>query len=1160
MIDNIILSTPISGYVSQSISYRQHIVGNPATYSKYSMKTPFIRVYSNAVGPVDSDKNKKELLELIKKFIAELNALLKGKEIGIRFNKSGNRVCNDIEFATSATVKRIIKKNSSGSSIYITDLPEVKMISQSNIFTNTIGGSDIKISKIPWPGKYYNNRESYTAISGTIIYPVRTGDDVKKIQNKLGIQYPDGIFGKGTLKLVKKYQSNAGISEDGIVGPVTWNVLFNNNTLNVDDIYTYIDKSLVVTNEIQIPENTVVYDHILQIFKDNPRIDSYTLVEILVNAYCFISEKFKTISEIKNITIDVYNREIDVYNIEIFNKNNYYQFYMRKDPNSLESSEIVIGQADYKQEVSIDTENFYFLINNTNIGIGNLGYYIKYNFARQLGTDNGFVRNYVNILYKIKEINELAHTDSLAKKNTLKSIVTDSEMEFSGGLGMYSKDKDIGIRPTSGVVSFSISTMGQNGALRRGKLTLKAFSIEQLETLQKLYVRPGINLFIEWGWSVHPEFVYIAPIEYDDNKIPIYKFGKMPTDDISIVPTYNGINFFDKSNYSSAELNTKIIENRARSFGHYDAIYGKVSNFNWSMLDDGSYDITVDITTTGTSILQYLVNDNYTGIPNIKYNVSNIFPKIKEVLYTENKIVAGKQNKKDKSKSISSTPKIIGGNYLGTIFSIESKPYYSLRYILEVLNADITGLPNTIIPGDIIDDNKIDVENARDYFTKKYDSENKSAEKKSQEYIDALRDYLSSNITSYTLLLKLKSNNTSKFEIFTDNIQTTSYFNRETYLTSVIPDEVIILNCYVRDYIVSKGIILNGNMSKDTPCFGSDVKSELVTNNTKSITTSKIITNNLDLSNIIYFSQATLKKIYEDSSNLDSLLKEIFNMINKATVGIVNLSYTIDTSTRQNFEVLRFYDNNITKITNYNVDEIFKFELYSKNCIIKNFQLSSSLPSAFQRAAFISASPGHSSTIDEESDVIKILDAFSGGYINNYRRDKTPSGNSDEPKETSAVSELSNIEEKTKKLEIEAFYKIICGSASGVDKGVDMSVKKGETLLLSLEKTKSGEFMKEFGSFYYRKLNKFRQTKENEKFSDEKKKVYSIVPVGINLTFSLEGLAGIYWGSLLRVNYLPLGLSNAIFYVTEITDEITDGIWTTNLKVLLRALLTEKKS
>lgn len=1157
MIDNIILSTPISGYVSQSISYRQHIVGNPATYSKYSMKTPFIRVYSNAVGPVDSDKNKKELLELIKKFIAELNALLKGKEIGIRFNKSGNRVCNDIEFVASTTVKRIIKKNSSGSSIYITDLPEVKMISQSNIFTNTIGGSDIKIIKIPWPGKYYNNRQSYTAISGTIIYPVRTGDDVKKIQSKLGIPYPDGIFGKGTLKLVKKYQSNAGISEDGIVGPITWNILFNNNTLDVDDIYTYIDKSLVVTNEIQIPENSVVYDHILQILKDYPEIDRYILVEILVNAYCFISEKFKTISEIKNITIDVYNREISIMSIEIFNKNNYYQFYMRKDPNTLESSKIVIGQVDYKQEVSIDTENFYFLINNTNIGTGNLGYYIKYNFAKQLGMDDGFVRNYVNILKKIKEINELTHTDSLAKKNTLKSIVTDSEMEFSGGLGMYSKDKDIGIRPTSGVVSFSISTMGQNGALRRGKLTLKAFSIEQLETLQKLYVRPGINLFIEWGWSVQPDFVYSDPTQNDDNKIPIYKFGKMPTDDISIVPTYNGINFFHTSNYSSAELNTKIIENRARSFGHYDAIYGKVSNFNWSMLDDGSYDITVDITTTGTSILQYLVNDNYTGIPNIKYNVSNIFPKIKEVLYTENKIVAGKQNKKNKSKNISPTPKIIGENYLGTIFSIESKPYYSLRYILEVLNTDITGLPNTTIPVDIIKDGKIHALNAETYFTKKYDSENKSSDKKSQEYIGAVRDYLSSNITSYTLLLKLKNNSTSKFEISTDNIQTTSYFNRETYLTSVIPDEVIILNCYVRDYIVSKGIILNGNMSKDTPCFGSDVKSVLVTDSdSESITTSKIITNNLDLSNIIYFSQATLKKIYEDSSNLDSLLKEIFNMINKATVGIVNLSYTIDTSTRRNFEVLRFYDNNITKITNYNVDEIFKFELYSKNCIIKNFQLSSSLPSAFQRAAFISASPGRSSTIDEESDVIKILDAFSGGYINNFKRDKSPPGNSGKP-ETSAVSDSSKIEEENKKLEIEAFYKIICGSASGVDKGVDMGVKKGETLLLSLEKTKSGEFMKEFGSFYYRKLNKFRQTEENERFSEEKKKLYSIVPVGINLTFSFEGLSGIYWGSLLRVNYLPLGLDNAIFYVTEVTDEITDGIWTTNLKVLLRALLTE---
>jgi len=54
---------------------------------------------------------------------------------------------------------------------------------------------------------------------------------VKVLQRRLGeVGYdcgvPDGVFGRNTLRSVKKLQKSARLSRDGIVGPATWNALW----------------------------------------------------------------------------------------------------------------------------------------------------------------------------------------------------------------------------------------------------------------------------------------------------------------------------------------------------------------------------------------------------------------------------------------------------------------------------------------------------------------------------------------------------------------------------------------------------------------------------------------------------------------------------------------------------------------------------------------------------------------------------------------------------------------------------------------------------------------------------------------------------------------------------------------------------------------------
>ena len=70
------------------------------------------------------------------------------------------------------------------------------------------------------------------------------GKEVKELQEFLDIE-ADGIFGKGTETVVKKWQSDNGLTADGIVGPATWDCMGIATTDNSEKVYT-TENGLVV--------------------------------------------------------------------------------------------------------------------------------------------------------------------------------------------------------------------------------------------------------------------------------------------------------------------------------------------------------------------------------------------------------------------------------------------------------------------------------------------------------------------------------------------------------------------------------------------------------------------------------------------------------------------------------------------------------------------------------------------------------------------------------------------------------------------------------------------------------------------------------------------------------------------------------------------------
>ena len=138
---------------------------------------------------------------------------------------------------------------------------------------------------------------------------------------------------------------------------------------------------------------------------------------------------------------------------------------------------------------------------------------------------------------------------------------------------------EFGIRPMPGILSAEIKTENR-GSLKTSTVRIKAWNRTQFEILDLLYLRLGYSVLLEFGNTI-----------YFTNEGTLIRNRPWSLED----------SFLNKK-YDTKKLLEKIQENRLNSDGNYDAIYGRVVNFSWSFVEDGSYDITVIIRSIGDVI------------------------------------------------------------------------------------------------------------------------------------------------------------------------------------------------------------------------------------------------------------------------------------------------------------------------------------------------------------------------------------------------------------------------------------------------------------------------------------------------------------------------------------------------------------------------------
>lgn len=151
----------------------------------------------------------------------------------------------------------------------------------------------------------------------------------------------------------------------------------------------------------------------------------------------------------------------------------------------------------------------------------------------------------------------------------------------------FASNSSYGYVPMPGIVSADIKALNR-GSLREAIIQIKCHNLEQFQIIDLLYLRLKYSVLLEWGHSV-----------YFDNKGALVQ----SLHDLSST--------FLEGKVTQQQMLDLIRKERIKSDGNYDAFFGLVTNFSWTLRPDGGYDVTMTARSTGDIIESLKINAKY---------------------------------------------------------------------------------------------------------------------------------------------------------------------------------------------------------------------------------------------------------------------------------------------------------------------------------------------------------------------------------------------------------------------------------------------------------------------------------------------------------------------------------------------------------------------
>jgi hypothetical protein len=199
--------------------------------------------------------------------------------------------------------------------------------------------------------------------------------------------------------------------------------------------------------------------------------------------------------------------------------------------------------------------------------------------------------------YKIRDL-EIDHSNlglNLAKRNVLfggiSTLNGTTLVQKDGFLDGTYEPSDFGIVPMPGIISAKIQTLTR-GSIKKATINFKVYNRRQFKIIDTLYLRLGYTVLLEWGNN------FFTPEGTTKDNV----LG-------TLIEDVDG--FFSDAYQNNASHRTflgKISNYREIYKGNYDGVLGKITNFNWSFNEDGSYDIEVSLHSLGDVIESLKVN------------------------------------------------------------------------------------------------------------------------------------------------------------------------------------------------------------------------------------------------------------------------------------------------------------------------------------------------------------------------------------------------------------------------------------------------------------------------------------------------------------------------------------------------------------------------
>ena len=200
--------------------------------------------------------------------------------------------------------------------------------------------------------------------------------------------------------------------------------------------------------------------------------------------------------------------------------------------------------------------------------------------------------------------NDGKYTSKFAKENILQGGTISSNNNqitikkgFSETYTQGTTD-NLGFKPMPGITNLSVNTGGKWQTMMQASVEFVCYDLDQLDIMSKLYMSLGCTVFLEWGH---------VPYLKEDGKLE-----NNPTT----------IDFFNSKFTKRDEVLKEVNKLRRTSQGNYEALIGRVNNFDWTANKDGSYNCIVKIMGPGQMAeslkVNAFANQDYDDSPTIE--------------------------------------------------------------------------------------------------------------------------------------------------------------------------------------------------------------------------------------------------------------------------------------------------------------------------------------------------------------------------------------------------------------------------------------------------------------------------------------------------------------------------------------------------------------